>query len=197
MCFGTPLPPNIPLTNINPPLTTPGTKCKRLGTTLTWDKPSRQVSDRRSREAGCGSSNRCSKSPYGRGYQCDEYPFRSVRESDRGGQPKAKSSATSTTRADSSKEKDVMGPHRRGPARRDVEAEGGSEFYRLKSGMVVFAPGGLEIGEVVYRTGVGNWTVFEDEGGEGEGGDGDALEDDDTIQVEKDRVVGVVGGWKG
>ncbi|BCS13777.1 hypothetical protein ALUC_60333S [Aspergillus luchuensis] len=63
-----------------------GTKCKRLGTTLTWDKPSRQVSDRRSREAGCGSSNRCSKSPYGRGYQCDEYPFRSVRESDRGGQ---------------------------------------------------------------------------------------------------------------
>ncbi|PYH67217.1 uncharacterized protein BO88DRAFT_455243 [Aspergillus vadensis CBS 113365] len=64
----------------------PRTKCKRLGTTLTWDKPSRQVSDRRSREAGCGSSNRCSKSPYGRGYQCDEYPFRSVRESDRGGQ---------------------------------------------------------------------------------------------------------------
>lgn len=86
---------------------------------------------------------------------------------------------------------------KKGPARRDVEAEGGSEFYRLKSGMVVFAPGGLEIGEVVYRTGVGNWTVFEDEGGEGEGGDGDALEDDDTIQVEKDRVVGVVGGWKG
>lgn len=65
--------------------------------------------------------------------------------------------------------------------------------------MVLFAPGGLEIGEVVYRTGVGNWTVFEDEGGEGgnEDGDRDALEDDDSIQVEEDRVVEVVDGWEG
>ncbi|GAA90327.1 hypothetical protein AKAW_08441 [Aspergillus luchuensis IFO 4308] len=88
---------------------------------------------------------------------------------------------------------------KRGPARRDVGAEGGTEFYRLESGMVLFAPGGLEIGEVVYRTGVGNWTVFEDGGGEGGNGDGDqdALEDDDSIQVEEDRVVGVVDGWEG
>ncbi|RAH58409.1 hypothetical protein BO85DRAFT_437585 [Aspergillus piperis CBS 112811] len=88
---------------------------------------------------------------------------------------------------------------KRGPARRDVEAEGGTEFYRLESGMVLFAPGGLEIGEVVYRTGVGNWTVFEDGGGEGGNGDGDqdALGDDDSIQAEEDRVVGVVDGWEG
>ncbi|RAK94420.1 hypothetical protein BO79DRAFT_133599, partial [Aspergillus costaricaensis CBS 115574] len=81
---------------------------------------------------------------------------------------------------------------KRGPARRGIDAKGGIEFYRLESGMVVFAPGGLELGEVVYRTGVGNWTVFED----GDG-DRDALEDDDSIPVEEDRVVGVVDGWEG
>ncbi|OJZ85906.1 hypothetical protein ASPFODRAFT_46974 [Aspergillus luchuensis CBS 106.47] len=231
------------------PLTTPGTKCKRLGTTLTWDKPSRQVSDRRSREAGCGSSNRCSKSPYGRGYQCDEYPFRSVRESDRGGQVnrcvlarynnaqgqvlrnfynsrgqfqgkgcngtvpcRFSVSFTNASRLQYCKSRpnctnDGNEYTKRGPARRDVEAEGGTEFYRLESGMVLFAPGDLEIGEVVYRTGVGNWTVFEDGGGEGGNGDWDrdgdrdgdrnALEDDDSIQVDEDRIVGVVDGWEG
>ncbi|PYH87693.1 hypothetical protein BO71DRAFT_436470 [Aspergillus ellipticus CBS 707.79] len=57
-----------------------------LNISFTWDRPSRSVADRRSRTAGCGSSNRCSRAPYGSGYQCDEYPFKSVQEADRGNQ---------------------------------------------------------------------------------------------------------------
>ncbi|CAK97254.1 hypothetical protein ASPNIDRAFT_40585 [Aspergillus niger ATCC 1015] len=83
---------------------------------------------------------------------------------------------------------------KRGPARWDIEVEGRGGFHNLDSGM--------EIGEVVYRTGLGNGTVFDDGGSgdsEGEGGDrdgdGDAFED--VIQVEEDRVVGVAEGWEG
>ncbi|KAB8264919.1 hypothetical protein BDV32DRAFT_116855 [Aspergillus pseudonomiae] len=63
-----------------------GAKCKKLGTTLTWDHPSKSTEGKRSRLAGCGSGNRCSKAPYGKGYQCDEFPFKSVRQADKGGQ---------------------------------------------------------------------------------------------------------------
>ncbi|KAE8154310.1 hypothetical protein BDV25DRAFT_147933 [Aspergillus avenaceus] len=63
-----------------------GAKCKKLGSTLTWDKPSDSTKSKRSRLAGCGSGNRCSKAPYGKGYQCDEYPFKSVKEADKGKQ---------------------------------------------------------------------------------------------------------------
>ncbi|OGM41835.1 hypothetical protein ABOM_009653 [Aspergillus bombycis] len=63
-----------------------GAKCKKLGTTLTWDKPNRSTEGKRSRGAGCGSGNRCSKAPYGKGYQCDEFPFKSVKQADKGNQ---------------------------------------------------------------------------------------------------------------
>ncbi|PKY06739.1 hypothetical protein P168DRAFT_288652 [Aspergillus campestris IBT 28561] len=53
---------------------------------LTWDKPNTSKQRERSSKAGCRSNNGCSKSPYGSGYQCDEFPFKSVREADRGGQ---------------------------------------------------------------------------------------------------------------
>lgn len=72
---------------------------------------------------------------------------------------------------------------KRGPARWAIEIEGRGGFHILNSGM--------EIGEVVYRTGLGNGTVFDDDGGgdsEGEGGDGDRNGDaiEDNIQ-EKGR----------
>ncbi|PKY03800.1 hypothetical protein P168DRAFT_327839 [Aspergillus campestris IBT 28561] len=63
-----------------------GAKCKRLGTTLTWDHPNYTNQGKRSRLAGCGSGNRCSKPPYGAGYQCDEFPFKSVKEAEKGNQ---------------------------------------------------------------------------------------------------------------
>lgn len=67
-------------------MTIPGAFCQKWGESFTWDKPSKSDGDKRSTKAGCGSRNRCSKSPYGTGYQCDEYPFKSVKESDAGGQ---------------------------------------------------------------------------------------------------------------
>lgn len=32
----------------------------------------------RSKNAGCGNRSRCKNDPYGEGYQCDEFPFKSV-----------------------------------------------------------------------------------------------------------------------
>ncbi|KAI0582606.1 DNase-NucA-NucB domain-containing protein [Pyrenophora tritici-repentis] len=60
--------------------------CQKWGESFTWDHPTKPVGRSRSRKAGCGSKNRCSKSPYGTAYQCDEFPFKSVQESDAGGQ---------------------------------------------------------------------------------------------------------------
>ncbi|KAH7390283.1 hypothetical protein BKA64DRAFT_580300 [Cadophora sp. MPI-SDFR-AT-0126] len=55
---------------------------------LTYDAVSKTVNRRRRRAAGCmPSPNRCSvKSGYQAGFNCDEYPFASVSESDAGGQ---------------------------------------------------------------------------------------------------------------
>ncbi|KAG9963698.1 hypothetical protein KCU61_g3595, partial [Aureobasidium melanogenum] len=68
-----------------------GAHCAGLGLDFTWDKPDSKTSSKRSTLAGCGSKNRCTKPPYGKDdedepYQCDEYPFKSVREAQAGGQ---------------------------------------------------------------------------------------------------------------
>lgn len=55
-----------------------GVYCQGFSTSMYWDKPDRETSTARAKTAGCGSGNRCSKSPYGSGCQCDEFPFRSV-----------------------------------------------------------------------------------------------------------------------
>ncbi|KAI1808634.1 deoxyribonuclease NucA/NucB-domain-containing protein [Daldinia bambusicola] len=61
--------------------------CKHKPKQLTWDDPLSSVSRRRRRSAGCGNPNRCNQKKFGKaGYSCDEYPFASTKQADRGGQ---------------------------------------------------------------------------------------------------------------
>ncbi|KAI9818359.1 MAG: hypothetical protein M1826_001381 [Phylliscum demangeonii] len=69
-----------------------GAYCTRpaFGTTLYYDKPSAATKSKRRTAAGCGSANRCSvignpPNPIA-GLNCDEYPFASTSNADRGGQ---------------------------------------------------------------------------------------------------------------
>ncbi|KAK6953488.1 hypothetical protein Daesc_005793 [Daldinia eschscholtzii] len=63
------------------------TNCKHKPKQLTWDKPRSSVEGKRRRTAGCGSNNRCSQKKLGKkGFNCDEYPFASSKQADRGGQ---------------------------------------------------------------------------------------------------------------
>ncbi|PWY89147.1 hypothetical protein BO70DRAFT_418166 [Aspergillus heteromorphus CBS 117.55] len=212
-----------------------GAKCKNWGTTFTWDRPSNRTSEQRTRGAGCGRPNRCSRPPYGSGYQCDEYPFKSVRESDRGNQVNRCVAARQNNAQGqalrnfyySRGEFRNRGCHnqppcrlsvafsnasrlgycqsrpncrndgneytRSGPARRDEVQE--SEFFRLASGTVLFAPGGARIGDVVYHVSFRNETLLE----ERDVVDGENDDDDDAVvenmQVDEDPIVAVVEGW--
>ncbi|KAI2782987.1 deoxyribonuclease NucA/NucB-domain-containing protein [Daldinia loculata] len=63
------------------------TNCKNQPKQLTWDKPRPSTESKRRRTAGCGSNNRCGKKKLMKtGFNCDEYPFASTRNADRGGQ---------------------------------------------------------------------------------------------------------------
>ncbi|KAG8677551.1 hypothetical protein FPOAC2_03684 [Fusarium poae] len=54
-----------------------GATCKKLPTQLYWDQPEKPTRQRRSRNAGCGTTNKCDD-----GEQCDEYPFASTSNAD-------------------------------------------------------------------------------------------------------------------
>ncbi|KAI1469391.1 deoxyribonuclease NucA/NucB-domain-containing protein [Daldinia caldariorum] len=61
--------------------------CKHKPKQLTWDKPLYDVERKRRLSAGCGQNNRCSeKKLKKKGYNCDEYPFATTKQADRGGQ---------------------------------------------------------------------------------------------------------------
>ena len=55
-----------------------GAICKGFGQTMYWDQPDQKTRDRRSRNAGCGTSHKCDS-----GEQCDEFPFASTSNSDK------------------------------------------------------------------------------------------------------------------
>ncbi|RJE18464.1 hypothetical protein PHISCL_09208, partial [Aspergillus sclerotialis] len=60
-----------------------GVNCQGLPESLTWDQPGEPKQMKRARKAGCGENNRCSEKNFGKpGWNCDEYPFRSVKQSD-------------------------------------------------------------------------------------------------------------------
>ncbi|QIW96382.1 hypothetical protein AMS68_001900 [Peltaster fructicola] len=58
-----------------------GSFCAGNGQSLVWDNASDSIQRSRARDAGCRPTpNRCAKSPYGKNYQCDEFPFKSVKD---------------------------------------------------------------------------------------------------------------------
>ncbi|KAI1659582.1 deoxyribonuclease NucA/NucB-domain-containing protein [Daldinia decipiens] len=63
------------------------TNCKHKPKQLTWDDPISSIERKRRQTAGCGGINRCSQKKLKKsGFNCDEYPFASTRNADRGGQ---------------------------------------------------------------------------------------------------------------
>ena len=63
-----------------------GVSCLNMPNLLLWDKkttpgaPGWQFTGaERGMAAGCDSGNRCSKPPYGDAYECDAFPFNSVK----------------------------------------------------------------------------------------------------------------------
>lgn len=84
MCYG-----NCPRNRYNMRTTrtdcSTGINCMGHPAQMYWDKktsagsPDSAAAGKKRRElAGCGSNNRCSKPPYGKGFDCDEFPFKSI-----------------------------------------------------------------------------------------------------------------------
>lgn len=63
-----------------------GLKCHNIPNYFNFDDPDQETKDERREKAGCGRNNRCSKDPYGSGFECDEFPFAMSSQGSAGGQ---------------------------------------------------------------------------------------------------------------
>ncbi|PLB43355.1 hypothetical protein P170DRAFT_481302 [Aspergillus steynii IBT 23096] len=201
-----------------------GAKCKRLGSTFTWDKPKKNVGEWRSRLAGCDSRNRCTRAPYGDAYQCDEYPFKSVKEADKGrqvnrcvkthyngrqfkgkgcnGRPSCQFTVSfkNFSKHKCCKKKpncknDGNQYTKAGLAKRQEDVDN-SGYYRLSSGDIIFVSDGASVGDMVYQTIFTNSNATMGVDALADTHEDDDRLGDDEFEVQEDRIVEEVADYE-